>query len=62
MPEKQYLIMLDLNARKRHYHKTDEGKIINFMVQLEVKVGDTWREVVRYDCAHDFIHKDCYPE
>ncbi len=60
MAEKQYLIMLDLDARKRHYHSAKGGKISNFMVQLEVRVDDVWREVVRYDCAHDFIHKDCY--
>jgi hypothetical protein len=30
------------------------------MVQLEVKVGAAWKEVVRYDCAHDYVHKDCY--
>jgi hypothetical protein len=30
------------------------------MVQLEVSVGAVWKEVVRYDCAHDYIHKDCY--
>ena len=31
-----------------------------FVVQLEVKVGGTWKEVVRYDCAHDYAHKDLY--
>lgn len=30
------------------------------MVQLEVKLDATWEEVVRYDCAHDYVHKDCY--
>ncbi|MBI5188240.1 MAG: hypothetical protein HZA07_04110 [Nitrospirae bacterium] len=60
MPEKQYLIMFDLDVRKRHYHKTTSGKVTVFMVQLEIKVGDIWKEVIRYDCAHDFTHKDCY--
>ena len=60
MPEKQYLILLDIDARKRHYHLTDAGRIIKFVVQLEVKIGDSWKEVIRYDCAHDYAHKDCY--
>ena len=60
MGEKQYLILLDADVRKRHYHLTKAGKIIEFVVQLEVKIGDVWKEVIRYDCAHDYAHKDCY--
>ena len=60
MTEKNYLIMLDIDARKRHYHLADAGKITKFAVQLEVKIGGTWKEVVRYDCAHDYAHKDLY--
>ena len=30
------------------------------MVQLEVKVEGNWKEVVRYDCAHGFAHRDSY--
>ncbi len=60
MADKQYLIMLDINVRKRHYHLSEAGEIEQFMVQLEVKIGDEWREVVRYDCAHEYAHKDCY--
>jgi hypothetical protein len=48
------------NARKRHTHKTDKGKVVDFIVQLEVKVGGTWIPVIRYDCAHDFAHVDRY--
>ena len=60
MADKQYLLMLDINARKRHYHLSEAGEIEQFMVQLEVKIGDEWREVVRYDCAHEYAHKDRY--
>lgn len=60
MSEKQYLILLDINARKRHYHVTETGKVIRFAVQLEIKVGGIWKEVVRHDCAHNYAHKDCY--
>ncbi|MBI3814268.1 MAG: hypothetical protein HY279_07380 [Nitrospinae bacterium] len=41
-----YLILFDLDVRKRHYHKTTSGKVTVFMVQLEIKVGDIWKEVV----------------
>ena len=60
MPDKRYLILLDVDARKRHYHQTESGRIIKFVVQLEVKIGDTWMEVLRYDCAHNYAHLDCY--
>ena len=60
MPEKQYLILLDIDARKRHHHITEAGRITKFVVQLEVKTGCVWKEVVRYDCAHGYAHKDCY--
>ena len=60
MGEKEYLIMLDIDARKRHYHITEAGKITNFSVQFEVQAGGKWREVIRYDCAHGYAHKDCY--
>ena len=60
MPEKQYLILLDIDARKRHYHSIKTGRIKKFIVQLEVKIGDVWKQVIRYNCSHDFTHKDCY--
>ena len=31
------------------------------MVQLEVEVEDgVWKPVIRYDCAHNFSHRDRY--
>jgi len=33
-----------------------------FVVQLEVKSGGVWQEVIRYDCTHDYANKDCYNE
>jgi hypothetical protein len=59
--EKTYLIRLGEGARKRHYHKTERGQVIAFMVQLEVEVEkDVWKPVLRYDCAHAFAHRDRY--
>jgi hypothetical protein len=60
MNEKEYLILIDTDARKRHYHAMEGGKIVRFVVQLEVFADATWKEVIRYDCAHDYVHKDCY--
>jgi len=60
MPERQYLILLDVDARKGHYHFTESGKIVKFVVQLEVKTGVAWESVIRHDCTHDYAHKDCY--
>ena len=61
MAEKEYLIRLGERARKRHYHKTDKGQVVTFMVQLEVEAEDgLWKAVIRYDCAHDFAHRDRY--
>jgi len=60
MPEKEYLILLDIDTRKRHYHKVENREIKNFVVQLEIKYDDEWRAALRYDCAHNFAHKDSY--
>ena len=60
MAEKQYLIVLNIDARKRHHHVTIAGKIKKFMVQLEIKINGVWKPVIRYDCAHNYAHKDCY--
>ncbi|MGH7183242.1 MAG: DUF7718 family protein [Nitrospiraceae bacterium] len=48
------------HARKRHFHKTKKGKVVDFVVQLAVKVDGVWQPVIRYDCAHDFSHIDRY--
>ena len=56
----EYLIPLGENARKRHYHEIDRGKMISFAVQLEVLVDDQWKVAIRYDSAHGFAHIDRY--
>ena len=61
MAEKEYLVHLGDRARKRHYHKTDRGQVVAFMVQLEIEVDEgVWKPVLRYDCAHAFAHRDRY--
>ena len=60
MAEKEYIIPYSEDVRKRHYHKTIRGKVVKFMVQLEVKYEGKWKEVVRYDCAHGYAHRDSH--
>lgn len=60
MAERTYIIPYSTNARKRHYHRTTRGRVTYFAVQLEVKNEGEWRQVVRYDCSHKFVHRDSY--
>jgi hypothetical protein len=41
--------MLSDADRKRHEHITDRGKVLEFVVQYEILIGDKWMPVVRYD-------------
>jgi hypothetical protein len=56
----EYVVPLGENVRKRHYHETDKGRVVGFVVQLEVLVTDQWKSVIRYDSAHGFAHIDRY--
>jgi hypothetical protein len=60
MGEKDYLKYLDRNAtaRVRMRIVAVRGQVLQFVVQLEILVQDTWREVVRYDNAHGYAHRD----
>lgn len=55
-----YIRDLSGNARKRHAHKTDQGKVLGFTVQLEVWHDAKWNPIVRYDGSHGFPHKDVF--
>jgi hypothetical protein len=60
MAEKNYIIPYREDVRKRHYHETMKGMVVKFMVQLEIKYQGEWKQVLRYDCAHGYAHRDCY--
>ena len=49
-PEKTYTRDLGEGVRKRHYHRTEKGKVVDFVVQLEVEIEGEWKPVIRYDC------------
>ena len=58
MPEKRYVLPVWIDARIRHYHRTERGRVVAFVVQLEVEERNEWRPVIRYDTAHGFGHID----
>ena len=55
-----FVVIFDDGVRKRHHHETEKGKVVYFAVQLEIRVKDEWRVVLRYDCSHGFPHMDKY--
>ena len=56
----EFVVRLDAQCRRRHKHTHFRNKVISFTVQLEVRVKDKWRPVIRYDTAHGFAHIDRY--
>lgn len=58
MAETRYLLPVWSDTRIRHHHRTEKRRVVGFSLQLEVEVGGTWREVIRYDTAHGFAHID----
>ncbi len=60
MAERLYIIPYSRDARKRHYHRTEKGRVVTFVVQLELEVDGEWNPAVRYDCSHRFVHRDSY--
>lgn len=58
MPERSYLLPIWTDTRIRHYHRTEKGRVVRFLIQLEVEVEGRWRGIVRYDTAHGYAHVD----
>ena len=58
MTEKAYLVPVWTDTRLRYLHRTEQGRVVEFMLQLEIDVQGTWRPAVRYDTAHGFAHID----
>lgn len=58
MSEKCYFISLSLKNRLRVWIEIEKGSVIDFLVQLEHKTDDAWKQVVRYNYAHGFPHRD----
>lgn len=60
MGDKSFLksIGADGDKRLRFRIRTRKGRVIEFVVQLELFTGGNWKPVVRYDNAHGFAHRD----
>lgn len=53
--------LVDLNpdeTRLRCNYKRHAKRIVKFTVQLEIKIDNRWKPVLRYDNAHGFCHRD----
>lgn len=55
--ERAFFIPLPDAALRVRYLK-DRGRILRFVVQLEVLIDQVWTPIVRYDNAHHFVHRD----
>ncbi len=46
------------NKRLRFKIRTQKGKVVELLVQLELNTNGDWKPVVRYDNAHGIAHRD----
>jgi len=54
----EYVAPLGSDGRRRVRHVRVGARVLEFMVQYELKIGGEWYPVVRYDTAHGFVHQD----
>jgi hypothetical protein len=59
MNESEFFIRADLpGVIIRVRFQQDHGRIVWFVVQLEIILDEQWLPVTRYDTAHGFVHRD----
>jgi len=58
----EFVILLGPEDRYRHRHRRIGGRVVEFAVQYEIRLGGEWLPVVRYDTAHGFAHRDLFRE
>ena len=58
VPRKDYFHYFDGQTRLVVYFTTRKGLAIRFVVKLEYEDDGVWREIIRYDCFHGYVHKD----
>jgi len=58
MDEREFFIPLPDAAALRIRYLKDRGRILRFTVQLETLINQDWTPIVRYDNAHQYVHRD----
>ncbi len=60
MSKKEFLKYLDKNSNERIRMRftVENGKVVDIVIQYETLINGKWTAVVRYDCAHGFLHRD----
>jgi hypothetical protein len=58
VPRKDYFYYLDGVTRLVVYFSTRKGEVLRFVVKLEYFCDGEWRELLRHDCFHGYVHKD----
>lgn len=60
MPTKRFIYPVTSDTFIRREQVIERGKVIRFVVQLEVELAGETKPVIRYDTAHGFAHIDRY--
>jgi len=55
---REYLRPLTPDDYLRYRITTDQGQVVDFVLQYETNVGGHFLPVVRYDRAHGYLHRD----
>ncbi|MFH1005114.1 MAG: hypothetical protein V1781_06435, partial [Bacteroidota bacterium] len=60
MSKKEFIKRLDKVGHERMRVKLtiDKGKLTDLIFQYESLIDNHWQEIVRYDLAHGFFHRD----
>ena len=58
--EAEWVRPLGEGVQKRHWHATVRGRVVGFVVQLELWFAEAWRPILPYDASHGFAHRDVY--
>jgi hypothetical protein len=58
MTRTAYVRHLDADVRYRVAFTIDLGRVLEFVVQLEVAVKGKWTPAIRFDTAHGLAHCD----
>jgi hypothetical protein len=57
--EKNFIKHLTHQNRLRIHFRTGHGEVVRLdVVQYEAEIDGEWLALVRYDCAHGYLHRD----